>query len=57
MLDIFLNILYYTFTLLFVILDIAVIVVIVLENRNPVKTLAWIFMLLVFPFFGALVFF
>ncbi|MBQ0081827.1 MAG: cardiolipin synthase [bacterium] len=56
MLDIFLNILYYTFTLLFVILDIAVIVVIVLENRNPVKTLAWIFMLLVFPFFGALVY-
>lgn len=56
MLDIFLDILYYAFTLLYVILDMAVIVVIVLENRNPVKTLAWIFMLLVFPLFGALVY-
>lgn len=56
MIDILLDILYYAFTLLYVILDIAVIVVIVLENRNPVRTLAWILLLLLFPLIGALIY-
>ena len=54
--DLLLDILYYTFTTLYVILDIAVIIVVVLENRNPIRTLAWILLLLVLPLIGAVIY-
>lgn len=39
------------------ILVIILLVVIVLKNRNPVKTLSYIFALIVFPFVGLLVYY
>ena len=54
--ELLLNILYYTFTLLYLVLDVAVIVVVVLENRNPVRTLAWILLLFLLPVIGALIY-
>lgn len=44
----------YTLTVLYVITIIGVISTIIMENRNPVRTLAWILMLLLVPVIGLL---
>lgn len=47
-----LDILYYTFTVVYSIVAAGLVVVIVLENRNPIRTLAWILLLVLFPIVG-----
>lgn len=48
------DIITYTLTVLYVITIIGVISTIIMENRNPVRTLAWILMLLLVPVIGLL---
>jgi cardiolipin synthase len=48
------SILYYVFYLIFII---GTIIVIVLDNRNPVHTIAWILVLLFLPFVGLVLYF
>lgn len=51
------NSVYLIFQILFVITIIGVIIVIISENRNPVKTLAWILVLLLLPVVGLIVYY
>ena len=48
----FWQILYYSFTALYVYAALVVLTVILLENRNPVKTLGWIMIMILFPIVG-----
>ena len=47
---------YYIFTALYVYTAIVVISVILLENRNPVKTLSWIMIMVMLPIVGIIVY-
>lgn len=53
---IWLDILYYTFTIVYSVVAAGLVVVIVLENRNPIRTLAWILLLVLFPLVGIVVY-
>ena len=48
----FWQILYYAFTALYVYAALVVLTAILLENRNPVKTLGWIMIMILFPIVG-----
>lgn len=50
------DILYYTFTIIYSLIAAALAIVIILENRNPVRTLAWILVLILFPIVGAVLY-
>lgn len=54
--DIFLNILYYSFTAIYVYIAIVIIITILMENRNPVKSLAWIMIMILLPIVGIIFF-
>ena len=54
--DIFLNILYYSFTAIYAYIAIIIIITILMENRNPVKSLAWIMIMLLLPIVGIIFF-
>ncbi|MFI3296620.1 MAG: cardiolipin synthase [bacterium] len=51
-----LDILYYILYTFFVALYVYVIFVILMENRNPIKTLAWIMLMMIVPMVGVLLF-
>ena len=44
--------LYTTLNILYVFTTVSIIIVIIMENRNPVKSLAWVVVLVCFPFVG-----
>lgn len=48
---------FYVFTALYAITTIACIIVVVSENRNPVRSLAWVTVLLLMPVVGILIYF
>ncbi len=50
------QIIYYTATIIYAIVAAALSVVIIMENRNPIRTLAWIMLLIVFPIGGAIIY-
>ena len=50
--ELFWQILYYAFTALYVYIAIVVLTAIVSENRNPVKTLGWIMIMILLPVVG-----
>lgn len=50
------QIIYYTVTIIYAIIAAALSVVIIMENRNPIRTLAWILVLIVFPIGGAIIY-
>ncbi|MBR5825250.1 MAG: PLDc N-terminal domain-containing protein, partial [Paludibacteraceae bacterium] len=50
--ELFWQILYYSFTALYVYTALVVLTAILLENRNPVKTLGWIMVMILFPIVG-----
>lgn len=50
------QIIYYTATIIYAIVAAALSVVIIMENRNPIRTLAWIMLLIVFPVGGAIIY-
>ena len=52
----FWQILYYAFTALYVYIAIVVLTAIVLENRNPVKTLGWIMIMILLPVVGIILY-
>lgn len=47
-----LNWVYWTLTAVYVVTILSIVGVVISENRNPVKSLAWVTVLLVVPFFG-----
>lgn len=51
------NAVFYVFTALYIITAIGCIIVVVSENRNPVRSLAWVTVLLLLPVVGILVYF
>ena len=50
--ELFWQIVYYAFTALYVYAALVVLTAILLENRNPVKTLGWIMIMILFPIVG-----
>lgn len=50
------NAVFYVFTALYIITAIGCIIVVVSENRNPVRSLAWVTVLLLLPVVGILVY-
>ena len=54
--ELFWQILYYAFTALYVYIAIVVLTAIVSENRNPVKTLGWIMIMILLPVVGIILY-
>ena len=54
--ELFWQILYYAFTALYVYIEIVVLTAIVSENRNPVKTLGWIMIMILLPVVGIILY-
>ena len=54
--QLFFDIMFYTFTGLYLYTSVMIIVIILLENRNPVKTLTWIMVLIMIPLLGIAVY-
>jgi cardiolipin synthase len=54
--ELFWQILYYAFTALYVYIAIVVLTAIVSENRNPVKTLGWIMIMILLPIVGIILY-
>ena len=52
----FLDIMFYIFTGLYLYTSAVVIMVVLLANRNPVKTLSWIMLLIMVPIFGVIIY-
>ena len=50
--DLFWNSIYGIITVLYMLYIISTVVVVVLENRSPVRTVAWVLVLLLIPVFG-----
>ncbi|MGL5262181.1 MAG: PLDc N-terminal domain-containing protein, partial [Bacteroides sp.] len=45
------------FKLLYFIVVLSTIIVVILDNRNPLKTIAWLLVLIFIPFFGLIIYF
>lgn len=54
--DLVYTICYYTFTVLYIYAAVVVVVMILLENRSPVKTLSWIMIMIMFPIVGIIIY-
>ena len=54
--QLFFDILFYTFTGLYLYTATVVIMVVILENRNPVKTLSWIMVVMMLPILGVIIY-
>jgi len=50
------NVLYDIFTVLYVLTVLAVIIVVLSENRNPVKSMAWMLVLVLLPIVGLVIY-
>lgn len=50
------NVVYNILTVLYVMTILAVVVVVLSENRNPVKSMAWVLVLVLLPFLGLLIY-
>ena len=55
--DLFWNSIYGIITVLYILYSISTVVVVVLENRSPVRTVAWVLVLLLIPVFGLIIYF
>ena len=55
--DLFWNSIYGIITVLYMLYIISTVVVVVLENRSPVRTVAWVLVLLLIPVFGLIIYF
>ena len=49
--------LYYSFYIIYIITILSTVVVVISENRNPVKTIAWVVVLLFLPVIGIIFYF
>lgn len=54
--ELFWNITYWTITILYSYIALVVLVTIILENRNPVKTLAWVTIMILLPVVGIILY-
>ena len=54
--NIFGEIIYYAFTALYIYTAIVVLTAILLENRNPVKTIGWIMIMILLPIVGIILY-